>query len=281
MNPHGELEALVGAALAEDLGAGDWTTRCTVPAEAPARARIVAKSPGVLAGTEVATAVFRRLDPGCEVVPAAEGTRLAAGDIALRIAGSARAILSGERVALNFLQHLSGIATRTAQFVDAIAGTGAVISDTRKTTPLLRRLEKQAVRSGGGRNHRAALDAMLLVKENHIAAAGGLRPALAAALREGAARGLEVEIEVRTMDEYRAALELQPDWILLDHWTPAAVREAVALRGSRLRPRLEASGNLHLASVRDYALAGAEVLSIGELTHSAPVLDLSLLVDAP
>ena len=153
------------------------------------------------------------------------------------------------------------------------------ISDTRKTTPLLRRLEKEAVRCGGGRNHRAALDAMLLVKENHITAAGGLEPALVAAMRDGAARRLEVEVEVRNLDEYRVALALAPDWILLDHWTPAAVRQAVQLRGAAARPRLEASGNLTLGRVREYALAGPDVLSIGELTHSAPVLDLSLLVD--
>jgi len=279
VNRRGELEALVGAALAEDLGAGDWTTACTVSAAAQASARIVAKSPGVLAGVEIAAAVFRRLDPACAVDGAADGTRLAAGDVALRTAGSARAILSGERVALNFMQRLSGIATRTAAFVEAVAGTGVAISDTRKTTPLLRRLEKDAVRCGGGRNHRAALDAMLLVKENHIAAAGGLEPALAAALREGKARGLEVEVEVRNLDEYRAALALAPDWILLDHWTPDSVREAVQLRGGASRPRLEASGNLTLDRVRAFALAGPDVLSIGELTHSAPVLDLSLLVD--
>lgn len=279
MNRRGELETLVGAALAEDLGAGDWTTACTVPPEARATARIVAKSSGVLAGVAVATAVFRRLDPTCAVDGAADGTHLATGDVALRVAGSARAILSGERVALNFLQRLSGIATRTAAFVEAVAGTGVAISDTRKTTPLLRRLEKEAVRCGGGRNHRAALDAMLLVKENHITAAGGLEPALVAAMRDGAARRLEVEVEVRNLDEYRVALALAPDWILLDHWTPAAVRQAVQLRGAAARPRLEASGNLTLGRVREFALAGPDVLSIGELTHSAPVLDLSLLVD--
>ena len=275
----GDLEAMVMAALAEDVGAGDWTTACTVPAGARTTARIVTKAPGVLSGSAVAALVFRRLDPTCTLEGVADGTRLAIGEVALRVTGSTRAILTGERVALNFLQRLSGIATRTAAFVDAVAGTGVAISDTRKTTPLLRRLEKEAVRCGGGRNHRAALDAMLLVKENHIVAAGGLAAALGMAMREAAARGLEVEVEVRTQDEFDAALELRPDWILLDHWTPAAVREAVVSAGAPPRPRLEVSGNLTLERVREFALAGPDVLSIGELTHSAPALDLSLLVD--
>jgi nicotinate-nucleotide pyrophosphorylase (carboxylating) len=270
--------ALVDAALAEDLGAGDWTTECTVPEDKRAVATLVAKSPGVLCGRAIATQVFQRLAAECRVEGATDGARLAAGQEALRIAGPARAILAGERVALNFLQHLSGIATLTARYVDAVAGTGARICDTRKTTPLLRSLEKEAVRCGGGINHRARLDAMLLVKENHIAAAGSLERALDLALAFAAPRQLEVEIEVRDFAQFEIALERAPHRILLDHWTPEAVRRAVQRRGLVARPLLEVSGNLALDTVRAYAEAGAEILSVGALTHSAPALDLSLLV---
>jgi nicotinate-nucleotide pyrophosphorylase (carboxylating) len=270
--------ALVDAALAEDLGAGDWTTECTVDRSARLRARILAKSGGVLAGRPVAERVFARLAPDCRVDGAQDGDRLDAGATALRLEGPARALLAGERVALNFLQHLSGVATLTRRYVDAVAGTRAVISDTRKTTPGLRALEKYAVRCGGGVNHRARLDAMLLVKENHIAAAGSVDAALARALAEGARRDLEVEIEVRSLEEFAVALPRRPHRILLDHWTPDQVREAVARRGAASRPLLEVSGDLSLGTVRAYAQAGADILSVGALTHSAPALDLSLMV---
>lgn len=275
-----QYAALVEAALAEDLGAGDFTTECTVPPGRAAVATLVAKAPGVLAGRAVAAYAFACLDSACRVEGVLDGACLAAGEQALRISGSARAILGAERVALNFLQRLSGIATLTARYVDAIAGTGAVISDTRKTTPLWRTLEKYAVRCGGGTNHRARLDAMLLVKENHITAAGGLEPALRQALAFAAPRQLEVEIEVRTFAEFEAALALGPQRILLDHWQPEAVGEAVARRGRGREPRLEVSGNLTLTTVRDYAMQGADILSVGALTHSAPALDLSLLVES-
>jgi nicotinate-nucleotide pyrophosphorylase (carboxylating) len=180
-------------------------------------------------------------------------------------------------VALNFVQRLCGIATLTARFVQAVAGTGAAITDTRKTTPTLRFLEKYAVRCGGGANHRPSLDAMLLVKENHIAMAGSLHAAVRAALE--AARGREVEVEVRHVEELRAALELGVDRVLLDHWKPAAVRDAVRLRGDRAKPRLEVSGNLVLDNVREHAVPGVQYLSVGALTHSAPAFDLSMLVE--
>ncbi len=270
--------ALVDAALAEDLGAGDWTTECTVPAGLEVEAHIVAKSPGVIAGRAIAECVFTRLAPACRITGVADGARVGRGDVVLRVHGPARALLSGERVALNFLQHLSGIATLTAAFVDAVQGTGAAISDTRKTTPLLRTLEKYAVHCGGGTNHRSSLGAMLLVKENHIAAAGSIERALAAALAMGQARGVAVEVEVRSRDEFDIALHLAPDRILLDHWSPEAVAAAVLARGARRPPLIEVSGNLGLESVAAYARAGADILSVGALTHSAKALDLSLLV---
>lgn len=275
-----ELEdatALVAAALAEDLGSGDLTTLCTVPEGAYTTAVIVAKSDGVLCGRALAAEVFRQLDQACRLDGVTDGTRLARGDTVLSLAGPTRAVLAGERVALNFLQRLSGIATLTRRYVDAVAGTGARISDTRKTTPLLRRFEKEAVRCGGGMNHRARLDAMLLVKENHIAAAGGVGPALHRALDAARPLGLEVEIETRTFEEFSAALTFGPDRILLDHWTPEDVRRAVARRAGTAT-LLEVSGNLTLETVRAYAEAGADILSVGALTHSAPALDLSLLI---
>jgi nicotinate-nucleotide pyrophosphorylase (carboxylating) len=274
-----DYAALVDAALAEDVGAGDWTTECTVPAARVVAARIVAKSSGCIAGTAIAAYAFTRLGPDCRVEGVGDGTRVAAGDVVLQIHGPARAILTAERVALNFMQRLSGIATLTARFVAAVAGTTAVISDTRKTTPLLRTLEKHAVACGGGVNHRARLDAMLLVKENHIAAAGSIERALGAAIAFARGRGLEVEVEVRTRAEFEIALAMRPDRILLDHWTPEAVALAVAARGGAAPPALEVSGNLDLDTVGAYARAGADILSVGALTHSAHALDLSLLVE--
>jgi nicotinate-nucleotide pyrophosphorylase (carboxylating) len=193
------------------------------------------------------------------------------------ISGPARALLTGERVALNFAQHLSGIATLTSRFVQAVAGRDVAITDTRKTTPGLRALEKYAVRCGGGANHRESLDAMLLVKENHIAAAGSLERAVENAL--AAAAGRAVEVEVRNLDELRRVLALPVDRVLLDHWDPAGVREAVELRGRAPRPQIEISGNLSLESIGEFALPGVQFLSVGALTHSAPALDLSMLFE--
>ena len=273
-----DYTALVAAALAEDIGRGDWTTESTVPAALQVDARIVAKAPGTIAGTAVAAAAFVQLDAACRIDAVADGAHVEDGDTVLSVHGSARAILSAERVALNFLQRLSGIATLTARYVAAVAGTGAEISDTRKTTPLLRALEKHAVRCGGGTSHRARLDAMLLVKENHIAAAGSIERALAEAMACGREHGVEVEIEVRTQAEFATAFALRPARILLDHWTADDVADAVAARGSVRPPVLEVSGNLDLETVRAYARAGADILSVGAITHSAPALDLSLLV---
>ena len=271
------LHQLVRSALEEDVGRGDATTLATVPATARAQARVVAKESGILAGRAVFAAVFESLAAACILQGKEDGSAVAAGDLVWELEGPARALLTGERVALNFVQRLSGIATLTARFVHAVAGTGVAVTDTRKTTPGLRALEKYAVRCGGGVNHRSRLDAMLLVKENHIAAAGSLRQAVRQALL--AAAGRAVEVEVRQMDEFRACMELGVERVLLDHWTPAQVLEAVRARGGPPPPEIEVSGNLGLDNIRDYALAGVQYLSVGALTHSAPALDLSLLVE--
>lgn len=270
-----QVDALVEAALAEDIGRGDATTEASVPATLRARARVVARASGIIAGRAVFEAVFRSLSRECRVVGVDDGTTVRSTDTVWELEGPARALLSGERVALNFVQRLSGIATRTNQYVQAVAGTGVAITDTRKTTPTLRFLEKHAVRCGGGENHRHGLDDMLLLKENHIAAAGGLETAVRAAQR--AADGRPLEVEVRTPEELRRVMDLGVQRVLLDHWSPAAVRQAVALRGPAPPPELEVSGNLRLETIRDFAVPGVQFLSVGELTHSASALDLSLL----
>lgn len=278
------VEAIVRLALAEDLGAGDVTTAATVPAGTAARGIVRAKQAGTLSGMAAAREVFRQVDAALEVVALLEdGARLAPGAELLRVRGSARGILSGERVALNFLQRLSGVATQAARFVEAVRGTGVRILDTRKTTPGLRRLEKAAVRHGGGVNHRVGLYDAILVKENHAAAAGGLGVAIGRAL--GAAQRaqppLEVVVEAHSLADVRAIAATGIDRVLLDNFTPEEIAQAVAsLRpsggpGAR-RPAIEVSGGIHLDNVRDYAVSGVDFISVGALTHSAPALDLSL-----
>jgi len=235
----------------------------------------VSRAPGVIAGRAVFEAVFRALATECRVEGVEDGSHVERNETVWQVEGPARALLTGERVALNFVQHLAGIATRTQAYVRAVAGTGVHITDTRKTTPTLRFLEKHAVRCGGGVNHRQGLDDMLLVKENHVAAAGSLDAAVRAA--QNAAAGRPLEVEVRSPAELRIVLDLGVQRILLDHWTPDAVREAVVLRGPHVPPELEVSGNLRLETVRDFAIPGVQYLSVGELTHSAPALDLSML----
>jgi nicotinate-nucleotide pyrophosphorylase (carboxylating) len=273
--------ALVNAALEEDVGAGDWTTLWTIPEDAQADARIVAKAQGVLAGTELVTLVFARLDARVRVeLLAGDGDRVQPGDVVCTISGPARAILTGERTALNFLQQLSGVASMTRTFVDAVAGTRTRILDTRKTTPGLRLLEKAAVEAGGGMNHRVGLYDMVLIKENHIAAAGGIAQAVER-VRKQNATGLEVEIEVRNLDELRQALTAGVDRILLDNMDLDALRAAVDMtQGTSPRPLLEASGNMTLQRVPDVAETGVDFISVGALTHSPPALDLSLLIGA-
>jgi nicotinate-nucleotide pyrophosphorylase (carboxylating) len=279
--PHGTLD-LIEAALDEDVGRGDFTTLWTVPPERRAVARIVAKAPGVIAGSEVAAEVFRSVDTGLWIdVVVEDGRAVTDGDEVMRISGSAASILTAERTALNFLQQLSGVATMTRRYVDAIAGTGARVIDTRKTTPGMRRLEKAAVVAGGGANHRVGLFDMVMIKDNHIAAAGGITTAVAA-VRARNDRGLRVEVETTSLDEVREALAAGVDRIMFDNMTPETMRQAVALvrAAGEGRPETEASGGITLETIRGYAETGVDFISVGALTHSAPALDLSLRLRA-
>jgi nicotinate-nucleotide pyrophosphorylase (carboxylating) len=271
------MNDLIERALAEDVGSGDLTATVVVPEDAAARARIEQRAPGVIAGMRVADAVFARLDPSLRFEPvAAEGEWREPGEVA-RIDGRARPILTGERTALNFLGRLSGIATLAATYVRAVEGTGATILDTRKTTPGLRELEKEAVRLGGATNHRAGLHDAILVKENHAAMAGGVGEAARRALA-GAPDGVAVEVECATLAEVDDALAAGAGRILLDNMTPTELREAVARSDGRAE--LEASGVVTLETVREIAETGVGYISVGALTHSAPALDLSLILEA-
>lgn len=278
----GNLDRLVAAALAEDVGDGDRTTTWTVPAGRAGRARIVARSRGVVAGTRPAGAVFRAVDPGLTLrwVRRDGDPVEAGGDVAV-VEGPLRGLLTAERTALNFLARLSGVATLTAHFVDRVRGTGCRVTDTRKTTPGWRELEKAAVAAGGGLNHRHGLWDMVLIKENHIRAAGGVREALAAVREPAAREGLLVEVEVTTSAELDEALEGSPDRILLDNMDPPQLRACVERVGATGQPRpvLEASGGVDLETARAVAETGVDLVSVGALTHSAPALDLSLLVE--
>jgi nicotinate-nucleotide pyrophosphorylase (carboxylating) len=298
-----EIDELIRRALAEDVGSGDVTCLATISATAVAHARIIAKTPLVCAGLPIAALVFRTLDADVAVQLLAQDGDLVEKERELaKIHGHARAILSGERTALNFLAHLSGIATLTHQFVERLAGTNAKIRDTRKTTPGLRMLEKYAVRMGGGTNHRIGLYDAILLKENHIAVAGGVKPALdqahaysssqmrpqemtayesIAATRGNAANtSLPIQIEVRDERELREALEAGAESVLLDNMTPEAAKTCVQLaRSLRHDVVVELSGGITLDNARAYAETGADFLSSGALTHSAPAADLSLLVD--
>lgn len=273
-----QAELLLSSALAEDVGDGDWTTLWTVGEGERALATVVAKEEIVLAGTPVARMAFLRVDPTLEVVaPIPDGSRVGRGTVVLTVRGSARAILTGERTALNFLGRLSGIATLTRRFVDRVEGTGTRIVDTRKTTPGWRHLEKWAVRMGGGTNHRIGLHDMILVKDNHIAAAGGIGAAARKVLAENRS-GLPVEIEVARPDQVEELRGLPIDRILLDNMNDEGLRESVRRVSlwPGTRPTLEASGNMTLDRVRSVAETGVDWISVGALTHSAPTADLSL-----
>ena len=267
---------LIDRALAEDLGEGDLTTAAVVADGAGARARIEQKAPGVPAGLRVAEKVFERVDPDLRWHAHADEGRWREGGLLAEVAGSAASILAAERVALNFLGRLSGVATLTARYVQAVEGTGARILDTRKTTPGLRALEKEAVRSGGGVSHREGLFDAILVKENHAALAGGVSEAARLALAE-APPGVPVEVECATLAEVAGALEAGVQRLLLDNMAPAQLREAVAL--AQGRAQLEASGGITLDTVRAVAETGVDYISVGALTHSAPALDVSLLLE--
>ncbi len=273
------LSDLVARALAEDIGAGDLTSEATVPHDLLARARIVQKQAGVVFGFDAAREAFMQAGATAFEPLADEGVWR--DDMAAEIAaidGPARALLVAERTALNFLCHLSGVATLTARYVKAVAGSGATILDTRKTTPGLRALEKAAVLAGGGSNHRMGLDDAILIKENHVASAGGL--ARAVELAAAARPDLTVEVEARNSTEVAEALAAGADRILLDNMTETDLRAAVAARDEAGgAAQLEASGGISLANVANVATTGVEFISVGALTHSAPVLDLSMLLD--
>jgi nicotinate-nucleotide pyrophosphorylase (carboxylating) len=271
-------EDLISRALAEDVGSRDLTTEAVVPAGTRARARIEQKSPGTIYGLDVAEAVFRRLDPFvvCER-RRGEGEWLDQPPAAvLQLEGDARALLTGERVALNFLGHLSVIATTTASCVHALRGTGVKVLDTRKTIPGLRALQKQAVAAGGGHNHRMGLHDAILVKDNHIALAGGVGEATRRAL-EGRPEGVPVEVECGSLEDVRAALEAGAERLLLDNMDVAELRAAVALVAGRAE--LEASGGITPRTLGELSGTGVQWVSVGYLTHSSPALDLSMTVE--
>jgi nicotinate-nucleotide pyrophosphorylase (carboxylating) len=268
------VQELIEQALAEDVGGGDVTSAAVVPAGAVARARIDQKQPGVVAGLRVAEAVFRTVDPALRWHARVDDGSYRESGLVAEVAGPARSLLTGERTALNFLQRLSGVATLTARYVAAVGGTGARILDTRKTTPGLRVLEKQAVVAGGGNNHRAGLYDAILVKENHAALAGGVGEATRLALAAAARDGIPVEVECATLAEVDDALAAGIDRILIDNMSLEEMRSAV--ERARGRATLEASGGVTLDTVRGIAETGVDFISVGALTHSAPALDLSL-----
>ena len=272
-----DLATQVEAALREDLGSGD-VTAALVPAAQRVRGSVVAREEAVLCGRAWVDETFRQLDPRVQLTwHASDGERVAAGQAIFAIAGPARPVLSGERTALNFLQLLSGTATMTRRFVDAVAGTGCRILDTRKTVPGLRSAQKYAVRCGGAQNHRMGLYDQVLIKENHIAAAGSLTGAIEAARRS--ADGITVEVEVETLGELQEALNARPDIIMLDDFTLEDMRAAVALnRTQGAGAKLEVSGSVSLEAVRAIAETGVDFVSVGALTHSARALDVSLEV---
>jgi nicotinate-nucleotide pyrophosphorylase (carboxylating) len=270
-------EQLIALALAEDLAQGDVTSASVIPADLMARAEVLIKAQGVLAGIDVAQAVCAAVDGSLAWQPlAADGQRVDAGGVVATIAGSARSILAAERTLLNFMQRLSGIATLTARYVAAIEGTGARLVDTRKTTPGWRALEKAAVRAGGGHNHRFNLGDGVLIKDNHLALAGQNIAGAVAAARANAPHTVRIEVEVESLDGLRAALEARADIILLDNMSLEMMREAVGIAGGRAL--LEASGGITLERIRAVAETGVDLISCGAVTHSATALDISLEV---
>lgn len=269
-----DVRECIQRALAEDVGPGDVTTNSIVPVDAHMRGKIIAKQSGVVAGLGVARTVFQYLDASVQFDSLVkDGAEVTKGTELARVSGPARVLLTGERVALNFLGRMSGIATLTHQFVNQVKGTRAVILDTRKTVPGLRTLDKMAVYLGGGQNHRIGLYDMILIKDNHIDFAGTLTAAVSQARAAGS--GLQIEVETRTLDDVREALELGVDRILLDNMSCDMMHEAVALNHGRAR--LEASGNITLENIRQVAETGVDYISIGALTHSVIVFDVSFL----
>lgn len=274
MLPTLDADRIIALALAEDVGPGDVTTLATVPELSLGRAVFLAKAEGVLAGLPLIERVYSQLDPNVRTtLIVADGSRVTPGTPIAEVAGPSRALLTGERLALNLVQHLSGIATRTARFVQLVDGTGARIVDTRKTLPGLRALAKYAVRMGGGHNHRFALYDGVLIKDNHLRAAGGITPAVKTA-REAASHLLKIEVEVETLDQVREALDAGADLLLLDNMDLDTLQHAVSL--CRGRAATEASGGVNEQTVRAIAETGVDLISVGALTHSVTALDVSL-----
>jgi nicotinate-nucleotide pyrophosphorylase (carboxylating) len=272
-------EILIGLALAEDIGDGDVTSLYFIPEKRHARAFVAVRRDGVVSGVEIAARVFSKVDPALEVeILIPDGSRVSGGALLIRVEGRARSILTAERVALNFLQRLSGVATLTAAYVESVKGTTARILDTRKTTPGYRLLEKRAVLHGGGHNHRIGLYDRAMVKDNHLVAEGGPEAIQAAIHRLKAGKpGVEVELEADEIAQVETFLKMEGvDHILLDNMTLTELRDAVAARGDRVTPLLEASGGVSLQTVRQIALTGVDCISVGALTHSAPALDVGL-----
>ncbi|MEN6372827.1 MAG: carboxylating nicotinate-nucleotide diphosphorylase [Armatimonadota bacterium] len=268
------LRAIVESALEEDIGSGDITTIFTVPEQAMSRAVISAREDGIVAGMDVAAMVFTAVDPILKFErKAADGDRVTGGQPLAVIEGRSRSLLSGERVALNFMQRLSGIATRTARFVELVRGTHASVVDTRKTTPGLRVLEKYAVRVGGGRNHRFGLSDGILIKDNHIVAAGGITNAVESA-RKNAPHTLKIEVEVRNLDELNEAIAADADIIMLDNMDVETMRRAVETTSGRAV--LEASGGVNEDTIAEIAATGVDIISVGALTHSVKALDIGM-----
>ena len=279
-----KVSRLIDLALAEDIGSGDVTSKYFVSEGREARAFLMARSEGVICGTEVAAEVFRRVDPECDVrIAIVDGERVTPGDKVLEVRGRARSLLTAERVSLNFMQRLSGVATRTALFVEAVKTTGVSIMDTRKTTPGWRVLEKAAVVAGGGSNHRMGLYDRAMVKDNHLLVEGAeeeLSQSILAMRKDLPEVG--VELEADTLEQVAAFLSLDGvDYLLLDNMSNETMRKVVAMRGDRRKPILEASGGVSLETVRAIAETGVDCISVGEVTHSAAALDLALEFSAP
>ena len=270
------IDDLLTLAFAEDVGDGDHTTLSTIPADAMGRQRLIVKEEGILAGVEVARKVFAKFDPSLRMeVFINDGAHVKSGDVAFVVEGSVRSLLQTERTMLNIMQRMSGVATMTARYQARLAGLKTKVLDTRKTTPGMRMLEKEAVKIGGGMNHRIGLFDMILIKDNHVDFAGGIPQAVSAAkayLKEKG-KNLKIELEVRNLDELQQALEAGVDRIMLDNFTPELTREAVRIVGGRAE--VESSGGITIDTLRDYAEAGVDYISVGALTHSVKGLDMS------
>lgn len=270
------IDDLLNLAFAEDVGDGDHTTLSTIPAEEQGKQHLIVKEEGILAGVEIAHKVFEKFDPQLKMTVFIEdGAHVKPGDIAFEVEGSVRSLLQTERVMLNIMQRMSGIATQTAKYQQRLDGLKTKVLDTRKTTPGMRMLEKEAVRIGGGCNHRIGLFDMILIKDNHVDFAGGIPQAVSAARKYLAEKGkdLKIELEVRNEDEIRQALEAGVDRIMLDNFTPERTREAVKLINGRIE--IESSGGITLDTLRDYGECGVDFISVGALTHSVKGLDMS------